>query len=224
LKLLAFDTSTELCTAALWQDGGCRTRETMAGNQHSNLLLPMLEDLLAEAGLRLADLDGLAFGMGPGSFTGLRIGCGIAQGLALGADLPVVGVGTLEALAWGQSGECLLTCLDARMHEVYAATYRRVGDALQCEIAPGVFRPDAVPLPVGEGWIGCGSGFAAYAAALHTRLGAHISEVRADAYPHARAIAELALPRFLAGTAGSPDSAEPFYVRDKVALKTCERD
>lgn len=223
LKLIAFDTSTELCSAALLLDGDCRVREEMAGNRHSQLVLPMVSELLAEAGLRLADLDGLAFGMGPGSFTGLRIGCGIAQGLALGADLPVVGVGTLEALAYGQDAEQVYACLDARMHEVYAAAYRREGDRMICTMVPGVFKPDAVPLPDDAGWLGCGSGFAAYAESLRQRLGDTLADTRPEAYPHARDIAELALPRFLAGEAGSPDSAEPVYVRDKVALKTCER-
>jgi tRNA threonylcarbamoyladenosine biosynthesis protein TsaB len=223
LNLLAIDTSTELCSAALFLDGDWRVREELAGNRHSQLVLPMVNELLAEAGLRLADLDGLAYGMGPGSFTGLRIGCGIAQGLALGADLQVVGVGTLEALAQGQNVECVYACLDARMHEVYAAAYRRDGGRLICELPPGVYKPDAVPLPEGSGWLGCGSGFAAYGEVLRQRLDDCLADTRPEAFPHARAIAELALPRFLAGEAGPPDSAEPLYVRDKVALKTCER-
>lgn len=223
MKLIAFDTSTELCTVALCIDGACREREELAGNRHSQLVLPMVRALLAEAGLRLADLDGLAYGMGPGSFTGLRIGCGIAQGLALGADLPVIGIVTLEALAQGQSAERVFACLDARMHEVYAAAYRRDGERLVCELPPGVFKPDAVPPPGGEGWLGCGNGFAAYGEAVRSRLAASLADIQPDAWPHARDIAGLALPRFLAGGGGAPDSAEPLYVRDKVALKTCER-
>jgi tRNA threonylcarbamoyladenosine biosynthesis protein TsaB len=223
LKLLALDTSTELCSAALDLDGEVRVREELAGNRHSQLVLPMVRALLAEAGLAFADLDGLAYGMGPGSFTGLRIGCGIAQGLAFAADLQVVGVGTLEALAAGQEAERVYACLDARMHEVYAAAYRRAGDGWVCALAPGVYKPDAVPLPEETGWIGCGSGFTAYPEALAGRLGPRLAEVRPQAWPHARDIARLARPRFLAGEAGAPDSAEPLYVRDKVALKTSER-
>lgn len=223
MKLLAFDTSTELCTAALDLDGEVRVREEMAGNRHSQLVLPMVRALLAEADLKLADLDGLAYGMGPGSFTGLRIGCGIAQGLALAADLPVAGIVTLEALAYGQSAERVFACLDARMHEVYAAAYRRDGDTLVCELPPGVHKPDAAPRPGGQGWVGCGSGFAAYAEALERRLAGVLVETRPAAFPHARDIAALARPRFLAGEGLPPERAEPLYVRDKVALKTCER-
>jgi len=223
LKLLAFDTSTELCTAALDLDGQVLVREEMAGNRHSQLVLPMVRELLAEAGMQLTDMDGLAYGMGPGSFTGLRIGCGIAQGLALGADLPVVGIVTLEALAFGQSAPQVFACLDARMHEVYAAAYRREGDDMVCELPPGVYKPEAVPSPGGKGWLGCGTGFAAYGEALARRLGDVIGEVRPAAFPHARDIAALARPRFLAGEGMPPDRAEPLYVRDKVALKTCER-
>jgi len=223
LKLLAFDTSTELCSAALSLDGDCRERAEMAGNRHSQLLLPMVTGLLAEAGLQLRDLDGIAFGMGPGSFTSLRIGCGIAQGLALGAELPVVGIVSLEALAQGQPGERIYACLDARMREVYCAAYRRTADGWQCELPPTVCLPEAVPAPGGHGWIGCGSGFAAHSAVLEARLGSALTTVRADAWPQARAIAELALPRFAAGEGVPPDRAEPLYVRDKVALKKSER-
>jgi len=223
LKLLAFDTSTELCSAALTLDGQCLSRAVQAGNRHSELLLPMIDSLLAEAGLTLRQLDGIAFGQGPGSFTGLRIGCGIAQGLAYGADLPVLGVGTLEALAWGGGAGQTITCLDARMHEVYYAAYRRTPDGLVCLIEPSVLAPAAVPSPPGTGWHGCGSGFSAYAKALDQALGVALDGIEADAWPEARAVAELALPVFRAGGGLPAERAEPRYVRDKVALKTCER-
>jgi tRNA threonylcarbamoyladenosine biosynthesis protein TsaB len=222
LKLLAFDTSTEYCSAALHLDGRVLSRATHAGNRHSELLLPMIGELLAEAGLGTRELDGIAFGKGPGSFTGLRIGCGIAQGLALGADLPVVGVVTLEAMAWAHSPGKIIASLDARMHEVYYAAYERTESGLTRHIAPGVFKPDAVPLPEGEGWRGRGNGFSSYPP-LAERLGARLAGFEAEAWPDARAIAELALPAFLAGEALPADRAEPFYVRDKVALKTSER-
>jgi tRNA threonylcarbamoyladenosine biosynthesis protein TsaB len=223
LNLLAFDTSTELCSVALLVDGRCLTRETMAGNRHSELLLPMIGELLSEAELTLQSLDGIAYGQGPGSFTGLRIGCGVAQGLAFGADLPVLGVITLEAMAFQAGAEKVIACLDARMHEVYYAAYRRLGDRLAIEVAPGVHKPDTVPIPGDESWHGCGSGFRAYPEVMSTRLCDCLASVDTDLWPRAQAMAELALPRFLAGAALPPDQAEPLYVRDKVAMKTSER-
>lgn len=219
LKILAFDTSTELCSAALCLGDTWLVREEMAGNRHSELLLPMVQSLLAEAGLGLRDLDGLAYGKGPGSFTGLRIGCGAAQGLALGADLPVAGVITLEAMAYAAGADRVLACIDARMHEVYAAAYRREGESMIELSPPAVLKPADVVLPEEGEWLGCGTGFAAYPDMLTGRL----SSVRAELFPHAKAIAELAMPTFAAGRGAAPDSAEPFYVRDKVALKTSER-
>ena len=200
-------------------DGAWLVREELAGNRHSELLLPMVGSLLAEAGLALSDLDGLAYGKGPGSFTGLRIGCGAAQGLALGADIPVAGVVTLEAVAHAAGADQVLACIDARMREVYAAAYRRSKDELVEVAAPAVIKPDALELPDAGVWLGCGTGFAAYPELLADRL----SEVRPDVFPHARDIGQLAMPVFAAGRGAVPDAAEHMYVRDRVALKTCER-
>lgn len=224
MKLLAFDTASEWCTAALLIDGAVSFRAVHAGQTHSQLLAPMLGELLAEAGLSLQQLDGLAYGMGPGSFTGLRIACGVAQGLALGADLPVLGVSTLEALAEeaGEGADEVLACLDARMNEVYAALYRREGAGWRALAGPVVCPPQAAPLPESPGCIGAGSGFAAYPA-LVERMQGRLARTAADAIPHARAIARLAAPRFAAGEFGPPETAEPLYVRNKVALKVSER-
>lgn len=219
MKILSFDTSTELCSAALCCDGAWLVREEMAGNRHSELLLPMIESLLAEAGLALADLDGLAYGKGPGSFTGLRIGCGVAQGLAFGADLPVLGVVTLEAMAHAAGAERVVACIDARMHEVYAAAYRRESGHMVEAMAPAVLKPAELDLPDAGAWLGCGTGFAAYPGLLSGRL----AEIRPEVYPHALSVGQLSLPRIEAGLGLPPEAAEPFYVRDKVALKTCER-
>ncbi|MDD4881613.1 MAG: tRNA (adenosine(37)-N6)-threonylcarbamoyltransferase complex dimerization subunit type 1 TsaB [Gallionellaceae bacterium] len=227
MKILALDTSTELCSVALSIDGGMLSHAEMAGNRHSELLLPMVDELLADAGWRLDELDGLAFGRGPGSFTGLRIGCGVAQGLAFGANLPVVGVVTLAAMAeevhqdmaLGDHPTHVLACIDARMHEIYAAAYRCTAAGIEEIMAPAVLRPEALVLPEGGDWIGCGNGFSTYPDLLKGQL----TEIRADIHPHARSIARLALPRFEAGETGPAESAEPLYIRDKVALKTCER-
>jgi len=224
LKLLAFDTASEWCSAALLIDGAVSFRAVHAGQKHSELLTPMLGELLAEAGLSYRQLDGLVYGMGPGSFTGLRIACGVVQGLALGADLPVLGVATLEALAEeaGEGSDLVLACLDARMNEVYAALYRREGPGWRALAGPLVGPPQAVPLPEGGDCIGAGTGFAAYPA-LRERLRGSLARIDADAIPHARAIARLAVPRYRAGAFGAAETAQPLYVRDKVALKISER-
>jgi tRNA threonylcarbamoyladenosine biosynthesis protein TsaB len=224
MKLLAFDTASEWCSAALWLDGALSYRAVHAGQKHSELLAPMLSELLAEAGLSFKQLDGLVYGMGPGSFTGLRIACGYAQGLALGADLPVLGVSTLEALAEeaGEGAEEVLACLDARMNEVYAGLYRRQDGGWRAASEVVVCPPSASPLPETARCIGAGPGFAAYPA-LRERMDGRLMELRPDAHPHARAMVRLAVPRYLAGAFSTPETAEPLYVRNKVALKVCER-
>jgi tRNA threonylcarbamoyladenosine biosynthesis protein TsaB len=220
LKFLAFDTATEWCSAALWNEGVCTHREIHAGQKHSDLLVPMLMELLAEAGLGLNQLDAIVYGMGPGSFTGLRIACGVAQGLALGADLPVLGISTLETLAEESGEDRVLACLDARMNEVYTAQYQREGETWRCLCGPQVCPPGAVPIPADDGYVGVGSGFAAYPEiALTLRL----HQVDAALIPHARAMARLAAPRLQRGEGLPAENAEPLYIRDKVALKICER-
>jgi tRNA threonylcarbamoyladenosine biosynthesis protein TsaB len=223
LKLLAFDTSTEWCTTALWLDGDLRYREVLAGQTHSQILLPMVGELLAEADLALGRLDGIAYGKGPGSFTGLRIACGVVQGLGLGAGLPVLGVITLEAMAQEARRERVVTALDARMGEIYAAVWQRQDGAWQARSGPALHRPEAAPLPEGAGWLGCGSAFAAYGQVLKARYGDLLADVQPGILPHARSIAELAVPRFRRGEGYPAEQAEPYYVRDKVALKRSER-
>ena len=226
MKLLALDTATEWCTVALWLDGDTVFREIHAGQKHSDLLVPMAMELLAQAGLKLRQLDGIAYGMGPGSFTGLRIACGVTQGLALGADLKVLGVSNLEALAEEarafRGAEQVAACLDARMNEVYAGLYQWRDGAWLAQAGPVVCPPEAAPRPEIGGWFGAGSGFAAYPG-LAERFAGHLQDRDGGLLPHARAIARLAAPRFARGEGQAAEAAEPLYIRDKVALKICER-
>ena len=223
MNILALDTSTDYCSAALWRDGLCVERAAAAGQSHSTLLMQMADAVLAESGLKLQALDGIAYGEGPGSFTGLRIACAVAQGLAFAADLPVAGIGTLQAMAAACDAPRVICCLDARMQEVYHAAYEQQ-DGLWREIsAPRVCAPAAVPLAEGGGWTGCGSGFAVYGEVLRQRLGNALATVRPDVYPHAGDIARLAAPVFAAGLGRPAEQAAPRYIRDKVALKTAER-
>lgn len=223
LNILALDTSTEFCTVALLRDRDEFWREERAGQRHSELILPMIAAVLAEAGLTLRQLAGIGFGAGPGSFTGVRIACGVAQGLAFGAGLPLVPVGTLPALAEAAGAARVVTCLDARMGEIYHAAYQQVSQGWEQIVAPNVCRADAAPDLPGGGWIGSGSGFAAHAERLAARYEGQLERVEPDRHPHARAVARLAKPVLAAGTGVAPERALPLYVRDKVALKMNER-
>ncbi len=223
LKLLAFDTSTAWCSAALWVDGELLQTAVEAGQTHSRILLPMVDQLLAGAGLTLGGLDGIAYGKGPGAFTGLRIACSVAQGLAMGAGLPVVGVVTLAAMAEETGAERVVACLDARVGEVYAAVLERRADRWVAVTGPGLHRPEAAPLPPEGQWLGCGNAFAAYAEALGQRYADRLVATRAEVIPHARSIARLAAAALARGEGLPAEAAEPYYVRDKVALKRSER-
>jgi tRNA threonylcarbamoyladenosine biosynthesis protein TsaB len=226
MRIIALDASTELCSVALGDGKNWRERSERAGQRHSELLLPMVQELLAEARLTLSELDGIAFGAGPGSFTGLRIACGVAQGLALGAGLKVVGVSTLEAMSeiarLRHGAVRVLAALDARMHEVYLAAYQHDGTRWQEVIEATAVKPDAAPLPPGECWVGVGAGFAAYPDLL-ARLGRTLGGRHGDIAPSAKAIGALALPRFAANEGVPPREAVPLYVRQRVALTAAER-
>lgn len=222
MRVLALETSTDLGSCALWLDGELIERRCPTGRPHSETLLPLVRDLLAEAGTDFAGLDAIAFGAGPGAFTGLRVACGIAQGLAVALDLPVVPVGTLEALAAGSDGERVLALLDARMNEVYYAALVRDGAARFVAGDLRVAPPAAVELPEGAGWVACGNALAAYPA-LAERVARAGFEVRPEAMPTAAAVARLAVPRLQGGAAIDPALAVPLYVRDKVARTVAER-
>ena len=219
MKLLALDTATEVCTVALWLDGEVLERSE-PGGQHAERILPMVDALLAEAGLVLTQLDALAFGRGPGSFTGLRIGAGVAQGLAYGAGLPVVPVSSLAALAQGQDAAKVLAAFDARMHQVYWGVYvRNARGIVELQGAEGVFTPLLIPVPEGVGWYGAGPGWDAYHAELRQRMGSSLAGWLPHCFPGARHVAELGVTALQAGLAVAPEQALPVYIRNDVAIK-----
>lgn len=227
MKLIALETSTRRLSVVLWLDGKFIERTEDIPNGGSERLLPWVSEMLAEAGLAFRDLDAIAFGAGPGGFTGLRLACGVAQGLAFGLDLPVLGVSSLEALALaayrGSAGtEHLFACVDARMGEVYCAAYRVHDEVSETLMAPLLKAPQAVSiqgLPNSGAWIGCGEGFLSYPALLDIEW----AEVRSDCWPTAAAVARLAAVRLAGGEGVTAGLAVPLYVRDKVALTTAER-
>jgi tRNA threonylcarbamoyladenosine biosynthesis protein TsaB len=223
VNLIALETSTRLISAALWRDGEITQRSHDHPNAGSELILPWVRELLAESGIALADLDGIAYGSGPGGFTGLRLACGVTQGLAFGANLPVIGIGSLEALALASGEQNIYAGIDARMNEIYTAAYTVTNDEVTEILAPQVSAPDVARLPGDGHWIGCGDGFAAYQAMLSTRLHMSADDMRPAVMPTAAAVARLAAPRFALGEGVAAAHAAPRYVRDKVALTTAER-
>jgi len=217
MKLLAIDTATEACSAAIALDGQVLERFELEP-RHGERILPMIEELLAESGLALTQLDAIAFGRGPGSFTSLRIGAGVVQGMAFGADLPVIPVSSLAALAQGVDAHAVLAAFDARMGQVYWGAYRRGADGLVSLLgAEVVVDPARVPLPGGSGWSGAGSGWDVYHAPLSERLGAVLHGWTSGQYPRAGAVARLAAAEFSVGRGLPPEQALPVYLRDDVA-------
>jgi tRNA threonylcarbamoyladenosine biosynthesis protein TsaB len=226
MNLLAIETATECCSAALLCGDALLERSEIAPRRHAELILPMIESLLDEAGLARAQIDGIAVGRGPGAFTGVRLAVSVAQGLALGLDVPVVPVSSLAALAQDapDAGATVLAVIDARMGEVYAGAYTRGADGLVAAIGDeSVATADAVALPRSTQWCIVGSGWDAYRDALAARLG--VAPIFADGarFPQARAIACLAAPQFAAGAGVAPEHALPVYLRDKVALTLREQ-
>lgn len=219
MKLLAFETATEACSVALYLDGEVRERFEIAPRRHAELSLPWADALLAEAGVARSQLDAIAVGRGPGAFTGVRLAIALAQGIALALDRPVVPVSTLRVLAAQAQGERILAAIDARMGEIYAATFRREGDDVVATSDEVVIAPAAYELPgQGDGWIGAGTGFAAEAGVLQSRLGDRFARIDAAVLPHASDVARLAALACARGEAIAAEFVEPAYLRNNVAL------
>jgi tRNA threonylcarbamoyladenosine biosynthesis protein TsaB len=224
MRVLAIETATEACSVALSLQGRLLCRHEEPGRGQATRVLVLVDVLLGEAGVRLRDLDAIAFGRGPGGFTGVRLAVGVAQGLAFGAGVPVLGVSTLQALgqralALHASAGGVLVCSDARMGQVYTGAFRRGADGLALPAGPErVCDPEAVDLGDGAaaGWIGAGRGFAAHPA-LAERLTARLAAIEVDLLPDAAAVAALAVPRIAAGEAVPARDAAPVYLRDDVA-------
>ena len=224
VRLLAIDTSTDVLSVACGDGFEFVVREERLGPAHAERVLPRITEVLAQAGWTLASLDSIAFGAGPGAFTGVRIACGVAQGLGMGADRPLVPVGTLAALAqeaWRMHAVSRVwACLDARMREVYLADCRREDDSgWRCLRGPDVLKPDDIETAPGDAF-GAGDGYAA-----HPALVSRLAPGRCDPAlrPTARALGELARLEVLGGLAVAANAAHPQYVRHRIALTSAER-
>lgn len=225
--LLALDASSSACSAALIRQQAsqreCIARFELTPRAHTRRLMPMVDDLLAEAGVSVKQLDGVAFGQGPGSFTGLRIAAGAAQGLAFGLACPLIGVSTLRALALQAHRRYhfrhLVTALDARMGEIYVATWHCLNDSVGRQSDEAVLAPERLCLPQGEtDWVGVGSGFGLwerFTAEVQASMTQHLSDLE----PRAEEMAWLALQDLAAGLGQAAHEAQPVYLRNEVAWK-----
>lgn len=217
MKLLAFDTATEACSVALSFDGEIISRFEIAPRRHAALVLPMVDQILADSGYTLSVLDAIAFGRGPGSFTGVRIAAGIAQGLALSVDLPLIPVSSLATLAQALNGKSdyIAAAIDARMNEIYFGLYKS-GTVVTLTDAEQVIAPDDIRIDNITACYGAGSGWITYESILKKRVGNRLKGYQGQCYPDARHMLAIAVQEFRNGNLVSPEQALPVYLRDKV--------
>ncbi|HTV87027.1 MAG TPA: tRNA (adenosine(37)-N6)-threonylcarbamoyltransferase complex dimerization subunit type 1 TsaB [Dyella sp.] len=226
MNLLAIETATEACSVALVHGETVIARTELAPRRHAERVLPMADELLAEAGIGKHALDGIAVGRGPGAFTGVRLAVSLAQGMAMALDVPVVTVSSLAALALEapEDDADILAVIDARMGEIYAASYRRDGaGGLVALDEERVCTAQALLLPQAMAWNVVGSGWATYQDTLLGKLAGSLRSAESARYPQARHVATLAVSEFKAGRAQAPELALPVYLRDKVALTLAEQ-
>jgi tRNA threonylcarbamoyladenosine biosynthesis protein TsaB len=227
MKILAIDTATEACSVALNLDGEIIERYTIEPRSHASQVLPMIDELLAEAGVVLTALDAIAFDRGPGSFTGIRIGTSVVQGLAFGAELSVIPISSLVILAQIASATFktpdLVAMLDARMDEIYWATFKRVDDRLILQGEEQLSPPDKLILPAGQ-WAAVGTGWGAYGHLLQRNTSIDWCTVLPEALPRAADLASLAAVVWENQGGVEPNLALPVYLRHNVARKQAERN
>jgi tRNA threonylcarbamoyladenosine biosynthesis protein TsaB len=220
MNIIALDTSTAACSAALMLGDELRQRFEIAPRVHSSLILPMIDSLLDEAGIDLAKIDAIAFGQGPGSFVGVRIAAGVTQGIAYAADLPVVAVSSLAACAQGITAENVLVAFDARMNQIYWGAYSLDdGGIVRLQGEEQVISPNVVKSPAnGDRWIGAGNGWKVYSEVLQQNMKL-VTQWHSDAYPNAKDVARIGAYYFSIGRVVKAQDAIPVYLRDNVARK-----
>ncbi|MGI9229008.1 MAG: tRNA (adenosine(37)-N6)-threonylcarbamoyltransferase complex dimerization subunit type 1 TsaB [Gammaproteobacteria bacterium] len=219
MKILALDTSAEACSAALLHDEQISDRSEIAPRRHAELILPMIDELLTQAGLRLTQLDAIAFGRGPGAFTGVRIAAGVTQGLAYATDLPVIAVSSLAALAQSASGEdsdSIFAAMDARLGEIYYCQYQLADGYVRPLSAEAVAKPEQVEPDTGGTIFGIGSGWDTYHDILQDKCRGQLSGCEPQAFPLAVHLVRLAVPEYQQGNLQAPQAAVPVYLRNKV--------
>lgn len=219
MKILAIETATEACSAALDIDDSCSHRFEISPRRHTELILPMVDELLHEADIQTSDLDAIAFGQGPGAFTGVRVAIGVIQGLAFAHDIPVIPLSTLAALAqhFAKEHDYVASAIDARMQEIYWGLYKKndlglmqpVGEEKVCSATD-------ITLPSEGEWFGVGTGWDTYAEVLQAQFGSNLSGFNGEILPNAVDIIALAKPAYLENKAIPVEEAMPVYLRNKV--------
>ena len=219
MKILAIETSTEACSAALNIDNSCISKHKIAPRKHTELILPMIDSLLQEADIRINSLDAIAFGCGPGAFTGVRIAVGITQGLAYPHDVPVIPVSTLAVLAqqFSKEYDYIATAIDARMKEIYWGLYK----VNKCNLVENIKKekvcsPKDISSPDNGQWLGAGTGWKIHSEEIKSKFKPKIINIKTDVYPHAKDIVQLAKPLYENGKFISADRASPIYLRNKI--------
>jgi len=227
MKILAIETATEACSAALLIDGEITERFKVAPREHGELILPMVDELLIDSGIQLTQLDALAFGRGPGSFTGVRMATGVVQGLAFATDLPVAAISTLHALANQVEIETqiehILVALDARMGEIYSCEYKVKNGLLEKASEEQVIPPDKLTQLSTTNTVGIGHGWRTYLDIIKTSIGCPTLAVYPDALPRAADVAQLAIQVVEKGKTVAAEHAMPVYLRDNVAKKKAQQ-
>jgi tRNA threonylcarbamoyladenosine biosynthesis protein TsaB len=222
MKILAIETATEACSAALDIDNRCLQRFEVIPRKHTQLILPMVDELLQEADIKINELDAIAFGQGPGAFTGVRIAIGVVQGLAFAHDLPVIPVSTLAALAqhFADEHDHIAAAIDARMQEIYWGLYQKdAAGIMRSAIEESVCSPADIPLISEARWFGAGTGWNTYLEELQSKFSGNLTGYDGNALPTAEDILALAKPLYLENKAIPVEEAKPVYLRNKVADK-----
>ena len=227
MKILAIETATDACSAALLVGGQVNVAFELAPRKHTQLLLAQIEQVLANAELNVQDLDAIAFGRGPGAFTGLRIAAGVTQGIALAADIPAIAVSTLAAMAQQSyqvfQTEKMYVALDARMNQVYWGEYQLKGNCVELIGEEKVIYPTELSDMNEDGFVGIGSGWKAYRQELLSQVSAETKDGYQEIYPCAEQVAQLAVLQYKSGGLLSPEQVQPVYLRNKVAQTLVER-
>jgi len=222
MKILAIETATEACSAALDIDDNCTSRFQVSPRRHTELILPMIDELLREADIQTKDLDAIAFGQGPGAFTGVRIAVGVIQGLAFAHDTPVIPISTLNALAQHYADEHthIATAIDARMQEIYWGLFKKNDLGLmQAVTEEKVCSPTDISKPSKGNWFGAGTGWSTYEEELKTQFDKMLIGFDGDVFPSAEDVIALAKPAYLEGKAIPVEDAMPVYLRNNVVNK-----
>ncbi len=222
MKILAIETATEACSAALDIDDCCIHRFQISSRRHTELILPMIDDLFREADIQTSDLDVIAFGQGPGAFTGVRIAIGVIQGLAFAHNIPVIPVSTLASLAqhFAKEHTYVASAIDARMQEIYWGLYKKNDFGLMQQITEEkVCSPVDISTPSEGDWFGAGSGWSTYSEQLQSKFNDNLADYKGDIFPTAEDIMELAKPAYLDGKTISVEQAMPVYLRNKIVNK-----